>query len=177
MTAEELLRMPADHMRHELIAGKLTTAQLAECGHGVVTVALSVPLALHVKATMLGIVVAAGTGFVIGRNPDTVCAPDIAFVARDRIPPGPLTPKFWPGSPDLAVEVVSPDDTAYEVDEKVKMWLDAGCKLVWVVNPKRRIVTVCSSCNKTSQILSETDTLDGENVVPDFAIPVRDIFP
>jgi Uma2 family endonuclease len=124
----------------------------------------------------LGLVFCAGTGFILGHHPDTVRAPDIAFVSKERIPPGKLTPKFWPGAPDLAVETVSPDDTVYEVDEKVKMWLDAGCKLVWVVNPKRRTVTV-HPVGKTPHILMETDRLDGGEVVPGFTFAVREILP
>jgi Uma2 family endonuclease len=176
MTADDLLRMPADHLRHELINGELTTMAPEGFEHGASIMNLGAPLAHHVKANDLGVVLGAETGFVIARSPDTVRAPDVAFVAKDRIPPGKLTPKFWPGAPDLAVEVVSPDDTVYEVDEKVKMWLDAGCRLVWVVNPKRRTVTV-SPVGRPPHILVESDTLDGADVVTGFTLIVREIFP
>jgi Uma2 family endonuclease len=175
MTADDLWRLPNDGMRHELVKGVLHTMPPAGFEHGVVGLNLSTPLDQHVRANRLGIVVAAETGFLIATNPDTVRGPDIGFVRQDRIQATGIPKKYWPGAPDLAVEVVSPNDTVFEVDDKVQEWLDAGTRLVWVVNPKGRTVTVHRP-GATPIILTVNDLLDGEQVVPGFSIRVADIF-
>jgi Uma2 family endonuclease len=136
---------------------------------------LSAPLHQFVQARKLGIVVAAETGFIISRDPDTVRAPDAAFVRQERIPASGAPRKFWVGPPDLAVETMSPSDTVYEVDEKVREWLTAGSQLVWVLNPRQKTVTVYRPDN-TAQILGTGDTLDGGDVVPGFQIAVAALF-
>jgi len=175
MTAEDLLLMPSNHQRHELIKGELTTMAPSNSQHAVTTMSLGGPLNQYVKSKKLGVVFGAEGGFLIERNPDTVLAPDVAFVSQARIDAIGLPPKFWPGAPDLVVEVVSPSDTVYEVEEKVQAWLAAGSRLVWVINPKRRSVTVYRP-SQHPQILLADDTLDGEDVVAGFLISIREIF-
>jgi Uma2 family endonuclease len=175
MTADDLWRLPNDGMRHELVKGVLHTMPPAGFEHGALGINISAPLAQHVKANRLGVVVNSDTGFVITTNPDTVRAPDIGFVRQDRLPSGSLPAKYWRGAPDLVVEVVSPSDTVFEVDDKVEQWLDAGTGLVWVVNPRKRTVTVYRA-GVTPVILTAADTLDGLQVVPGFSMPVADIF-
>lgn len=175
MTAEQLFAMPHNGCRYELLNGELRQMTPAGAGHGAVVVNLTGPLSQHVRARNMGVVFGAETGFIIGRNPDTVRAPDIAFVRRERIPESGLPQGYWPGAPDLAVEVVSPGDTIYEVDEKVEAWLRAGALAVWVVNPKRRTVTV-SRADGTTTLLSAGDELTGEDTVPGFRCRVSDIF-
>jgi len=128
-----------------------------------------------VKEQNLGQVFCAETGFLLARDPDTVRAPDIAFVHKDRLSTGAVEETFWPGAPDLAVEVVSPGDTIREIDEKAKAWLAAGASLVWVVNPAWRNVTVYRSPTDI-KTLSEDAELTGEDVVPGFRCRVADIF-
>jgi Uma2 family endonuclease len=123
----------------------------------------------------LGRVFFAETGFLLARDPDTVRAPDIAFIHNDRLPVTEPEEAFWPGAPDLAVEVVSPGDTMGQLDDKVKMWLDAGSRIVWVVNPKWRNVTVYRSATDI-KVLTEDDQLDGQEVIPGFQCPIRTIF-
>lgn len=175
VTAEELFDLSGEGVRRELVRGELRTMTPAGFEHGGTIVNLTAPLAQHVRTHRLGVVLAAETGFVIGRNPDTVRAPDIAFVRADRVPPGRLPTKYWDGAPDLAVEVVSPSDRVVEVDEKVRDWLDAGTRLVWVVNPGARTVTVYRPGAKPT-VLVESDTLEGEDVVPGFRLPVAEVF-
>ena len=144
MTADDLFDLPCDHMRHELVRGELRTMPPAGFDHGSIGMSLSWRLAHHVHSNSLGAVLLAETGFILALDPDTVRAPDISFVRSDRIP-AEGNPKFFHGPPDLAVEVVSPNDTSEEVEDKVLDWLEAGTKLVWVVSPKHRRVTVYRS--------------------------------
>jgi len=142
--------------------------------HGWVVINVSAPLALYVRQQGLGRVYGAETGFTIARDPDTVRAPDVAFVRAERAGPRPGK-KFFEGAPDLAVEVLSPEDRASEVLAKVHEWLDAGCRAVWLVDPETRTVTVYRSRSQIST-LGASDELTGEDVVPGFSIPVADVF-
>ena len=175
MTAEELIKLPSGKFRYELVKGELITMSPSGSEHGATVINLTLSLGVHVKTNNLGVVFGAETGFKLASNPDTVRAPDIAFVRRERIPQTGIPKSYWPGAPDLAVEVVSPGDTVYEVDEKVAEWLTAGAQAVWVVNPKRRTVTVHRSLND-AVTLYENDELDGQDVVPNFRCRVADIF-
>ena len=175
MTAEELERLPNDGLRRELVNGELMTMSPSGFDHGAVVVNLTAPLATHVRSKNLGVVVGAETGFKLASQPDTVRAPDIAFIRRDRLPTSGRPRTFWSGSPDLAVEVLSPDDRVDEVEEKIAAWLAAGTALVWAVNPKSRTITTYRA-GMPPRILGEQDTLTGEDVVPDFGVPVREVF-
>jgi Uma2 family endonuclease len=175
MTADELLKLPRGRFRYRLVKGELITMSPAGSEHGVVIMNLAAPLAHHVKANKLGIVFGAETGFIIEENPDTVLAPDIAFISREHIPESGIPKKYWPGAPDLAVEVLSPGDTTREVEKKVNQWLAAGARLVWTVNPKRKSVTVHRTSDDATTF-AETDELDGEKVVPGFRCRVSEIF-
>jgi Uma2 family endonuclease len=175
MTADELLKLPRGRFRYELVKGELITMSPSGSEHGAIVVNLTVLVGQHVKANHLGIVFGAETGFKIADNPDTVLAPGVAFISRERIPESGVPKKYWPGAPDLAVEVLSPGDTAHEVEEKVGRWLAAGVRLVWTVNPRRKSVTAHRAPNDAST-LSENDELDGEEVLPGFRCRVSEIF-
>jgi Uma2 family endonuclease len=175
MTADELLKLPRGRFRYELVKGELITMSPAGSEHGAVIMNLAVPLGQHIKANNLGIIFGAETGFKIADNPDTVLAPDVAFISREHIPESGIPKKYWPGAPDLAVEVLSPGDIAREVEKKVGQWLAAGARLIWTINPGRKIVTV-HRASKDASTLSEMDELDGEDVVPGFHCRVSEIF-
>jgi Uma2 family endonuclease len=104
-----------------------------------------------------------------------VRAPDVAFVRKERIPESGIPETFWPGAPDLAVEVLGPDETYSEVEEKIEDWLGAGARAVWIVNPARRVVSVYRSMTDVTR-LSEGDELNGGEVVPGFRCKVSEIF-
>jgi Uma2 family endonuclease len=175
LTADDLLRMPADDMRHELVRGELVTMPPAGFEHGVVGGGLYGPLYQHVSAKKQGVVCLAETGFIIERDPDTVRAADIAFVSNEKLQRVGLTKKFFPEAPNMATEVLSPSDTVDEVDEKVQQWLGAGTDLVWVINPRQKTVTVYQPKEKPV-ILTADDYLDGGAVIPGFRILVGEIF-
>ena len=175
VTAEELLRMPDDGFRYELVRGELRRMTPAGNVHGRVAMNIAWPLAQYVRAHDLGTVYAAETGFRLATDPDTVRAPDVAFVSRERIEAVGEVEGYWPGAPDLAFEVLSPNDSHVEVEEKVFDWLEAGTKMVLAVNPRRRSVTLYRSQSDIT-ILTGTDVLDGGDVVPGFQLTLREIF-
>src|SRR6184192_2564015 len=137
MTADELLEMPDDGYRYELVKGELIQMSPTGDEHGQVTVALTGPLHLHVREHNLGKVYAAETGFKLESDPDTVRAPDIAFVRREVVEKTGRLKGYRSGAPDLVVEVLSPSDTIGKVEAKVAQWLEAGARMVWVVSTKR----------------------------------------
>jgi Uma2 family endonuclease len=143
--------------------------------HGAVAVNIAVVVAQFVKSHGLGVVFGAETGFKIASDPDTVRAPDLAFIRRERIPEEGLPRGFWPGAPDLAVEVVSPGDTYTEVEEKVNDWLNAGTRMVLVLNPRTRTVAIYTSHTDVVR-LTEADTLAGGEVLPGFTCRVAELF-
>lgn len=175
MTADDLWRMPDDGLRHELVQGELTVMTPAGGGHGKIAMTVGALLAAHVKSRQLGEVLAAETGFIIARNPDTVRAPDAAFIAKEHVPAGGLPEGFVPFGPDIAVEVLSPSDAQVDVEEKVEQWLQAGAAMVWVVNPRGRTVTV-HRAGRDPRVLRDKDTLGGEEVCPGFSARVAEVF-
>ncbi len=175
MTADDLLALPRGEFRYELVKGELKKMSPAGHDHGRVAMELAGPLQLFVKTKKLGKVYAAETGFLLKTNPDTVRAPDIAFVRQERVDAAGRSKGYWIGPPDLAVEVISPNDTVGEVEDKVHMWLERGTRLVWLVSPKLCNVTVYRSLTDIVA-LTEKDTLDGGDVVPGFQISISEIF-
>lgn len=175
MTADELLAMPDDGYRYELVKGELIRMAPTGDEHGDITMALATALNNHVKINSLGKVYAAETGFKLESDPDTVRAPDIAFVSRERWQSTGRLPGFRAGAPDLAVEVLSPSDRVSRVEGKVAQWLEAGARVVWVASPKLHTVTVYRSLIDIVT-LTEKDNLDGGDVVPGFQIKVAEIF-
>jgi Uma2 family endonuclease len=174
-TASELFEMPDDGFRYELVKGELRKMSPAGCEHGAVVFNFSLLIGQHIKSNDLGQGFGAETGFKIASDPDTVRAADVAFVRRERIPEAGIPRNFWELAPDLVVEVVSPGDTYSEVLEKVEDWLDAGVRAAWVVDSKRRSITVYRSMSDATR-LSEGDELDGGDVVPGFRCKVSEIF-
>jgi Uma2 family endonuclease len=173
MTAEELLYLSLPDKRTELVRGRLIVREPAGSRHGAVAARLAYLLMGHVEATHAGRVYAAETGFTIARDPDTVRAPDVAFVAAARLPP--TDPAgFFDGAPDLAVEVLSADDHPAEVLRKVADWLSASARLVWVVDTERRTARVYRG-DGTETLLGEDGILGGEDVLPGFVCPLREL--
>jgi Uma2 family endonuclease len=165
-TADELLHASIPNKRTELVRGVLVVREPPGGRHGFVAMNLGAELAVHVKRIGAGAVFAAETGFKLATDPDTVRAPDVAFVARERVPAA-VTRGYPAFAPDLAVEVLSPDDRAGEVLAKIADWLSAGTKLVWVVDPERRLARVYRA-DGSEAVIPVDGTLDGEDVLPGF---------
>ncbi len=175
VTAEELLRMPDDGKRYELIEGALIEMAPAGLRHGEIAATVVIVLGHYVRQNDLGTIFAAETGFLLRYDPDTVRAPDAAFIAKDRLPSEGVPIGYFDTIPDLVVEVVSPNDRAGEVQAKIKQWIEHGVKLVWLVHPERRSITVYRSVRDV-QVLHEGDTLNGDPVIPGFSCSVTEIF-
>ena len=174
MTVDELWKLPDDNLRHELVSGELRSMPLNGFNHGVVVSRLACLLGNHCHVNKLGGVTGA-SGYILRRDPDTVRATDVAFVRSERLAAVGRPVNFWEGAPDLAVEVLSPSDTAEEVDDKVNEYLTAGTTLVWLVNPRQKTVTVHRS-GLQPLVLREADNLDGGDVIPGFRCGVAELF-
>ncbi len=175
LTAEDFAAMPTNGMRLELVNGEVHALAPAFGDHGDTVGALHILLGHYVRQRRLGKLYAAETGFLLSRNPDTVRAPDIAFIQTSRVTPEAHAPMWNPIIPDLVVEVVSSNDRPSLVVDKARMWLDAGVRLVWVVYPVGHQV-VAYRPGQPEMRLGETDALDGFDVVPGFTLPISEIF-
>jgi len=175
LTAEDLGLLPDDGQKHELVAGEFTHTPPSGFLHGTITGNFARLLGEYVTKHELGMISIAEAAFKLRQNPDTVRAPDVAFVSKDRILAQGKPEKFWEGAPDLAVEVVSPNDQFDDVVEKVQEYLAAGAHLVWVALPRSKSVMVYRA-NGTVKLVREDEELSGEKVLPGFACPVQNIF-
>lgn len=173
-TADDLWELSRDGKRRELVNGVIVEMSPAGDEHGVLSLEIGSLIRNHVRANSLpGYPVGAESGFFLKRNPDLVRAPDAAYISKAKVPGG-LTGKYYTASPDLAVAVVSPDDAASEVHNKVREHLDAGTELVWLLYADSRTVSVNTATG--ARTLTENDVLDGGSVLPGFSISVRKLF-
>ncbi len=173
VTAAELERFPSDDNRYELVAGRLVAMTPVSFAHGRTVVRFGGKLDRYARDRRLGVVVTE-VGFILATDPDTVRAPDLAFLRQERVP-APDPRGFWPGSPDLAVEVLSPDDRPREVRSKVDEYLISGVAAVIVVDPDLRSVELHRP-SRAMLRLADTDTLDLDDVLPGFHCGVAEVF-
>ena len=175
LTADDLLAMPDDGNRRELIRGELIEMPPAGDDHGLVGNEVSWRMSGFVNERGLGKGRMAETGFWIERQPDTVRAPDYAYISYERMAQRPAGRGFAEVIPDLVLEVVSPDDSARYVAEKIRMWLEVGVRLALVVYPQAQEI-LAHHDDGSVQRFGMGDTLTCEPVLPGFACPVADIF-
>ncbi len=176
MTAEELLRLPDDGWRYELVEGRLVRMSPTGGTHGWIAMALLRAVDRFVEEHHLGAVFPAETGFHISPEggPDTVLAPDLAYVRAVRAPVAD-TEGYPHLAPDLVAEVVSPSQGRAEMGAKAQRWLRAGVQLVWIVAPEARSVEVWRA-GGLARIMTDEEELTGEEVLPGFALAVADLF-
>lgn len=174
VTAEEFARIPDDDHRYELVEGRVVRMSPPGSRHAVLATHIAARLHAHARAHRLGAVMTPG-GFKIASEPDTVREPDVAFVDGRRIPASGVPDGFWPGPPDLAVEIRSPGDRSPEIASKIRDYLEHGVRLVWIVDPKERTVAVHRP-EMPPVTLGGQDVLDGGDVVPGLACAVERIF-
>lgn len=174
-TAEELLNAPSDLGPCELVRGELVMISPGKGRHGVVSARILGELIAFVRKNDLGEVLGSSTGYVLSRDPDTVREPDVSFVSAQRFK-GQDLDAFLDGAPDLAVEVLSPSNTAAEMRAKMDDYFGAGCRVMWIVDPLRRSVVVHCP-DGSSKVLTEDDTLTEEELLPGFSMVVREAFP
>ena len=175
MTADELAQIPDDGMRYELVRGELRKMAPPFFPHGRQANRIHLSLGHHVMTQGLGEAFASEIGFRLAIQPDTVRAPDVAFLSNERLLAAGDVAGYFPGSPDLVVEVISPNDRYTEVDEKVSEWLQYGARLVFVVNPRRKVVAVHRPGQPVT-FLGIEDTLTADDIVPGWSLAVRDLF-
>lgn len=174
ITAEELLELPDDGNFYELVNGELRVMSPAGYDHGKVVLRVSLRIGQHALANDLGDVLSEDTGFTLRRKPDTVRAPDVSFVRKDRSPP--QQSGFAELAPDLAVEVVSPGDRKAAIKEKVQDYLQAGVRLIWVLRPQTQTVDEYRPGMAVKK-LNRGEMINGYDVLPGFRCRIAEFFP
>jgi len=174
MTAEELEAL-GDDFFGELVEGVLIPMSPTAGSHGSIATRLTIVLGAFVVERSLGELFDSSTGFLLRRDPDTVRSPDVAFVAASRLPDGVPHRGYLGLAPDLAVEILSPSNTAAEMTRELADYFGHGTRLVWIVDPDAREVTVYAA-GAIPRLLRATDTLDGGDLLPGFTTPVATLF-
>ncbi|MFH2010085.1 MAG: Uma2 family endonuclease [bacterium] len=175
-TIADLMALADDENHYELVRGELMMMSPASPRHGRYASRLVSALGTHVEQDDLGEVYTAEPGFVLHQEPEPVVrAPDIAFVRKDRIPPEEKQAGFWELAPDLVAEIISPSETAQDVQEKVRDYLTAGTQLIWLVYPGTRTVVEYRSRTRIRELTFD-DSLDGQEVIPGFRYPLGRLF-
>ena len=175
LTADDLLELHSRGVRGELIRGVFCETMSTGRKHGLIVGKLAYTLGAVAYPQGLGSIMASDSGVLLEREPDTVREPDIAFFSVDTMPYGDDSEGYADVIPDLVVEIVSPSDSSQEVRDKARMWLDFGVPLVWVGYPGRREVEVYTAGNSVIT-LTESDVLNGGEVLPGFSCRVSEIF-
>lgn len=175
MTAEDLYLMGEDEGRFELIEGELREMAPAGEEYGEIGLGIAARIWGHAREHRLGTAYNSATGFILRRDPDLVFAPDASFVRAGRLSVNRDKRKFIEIVPDLVVEVISPSESPGDISNKVARYLDAGVRLVWVVYPENRMIGVYRA-DRTWETIQLDGTLDGEDVLPGFSLPLSELF-
>ena len=173
LTVEDLMRLPDDGLFYELDEGRLVCVPPSEYRSSEVAARVLIRLGTFVFDHNLGTVAGEQGGLLLARNPDIVRAPDVSFVHRDRL--AGRGRGFFPGAPDLAVEVLSPSDRYAAVARKVSQYLAAGTRLVWLLDPETRTAAVHRPGREVIE-LGEDGVLDGEDIVPGFRPALTEVW-
>jgi Uma2 family endonuclease len=175
MTIDEFLVADLPEGKSELVRGEVRLTPPPGAPHGMAVTNLFFALAGYVREHRLGQVFGDSVGYELIRFPHTVRVPDGSFVRADRIPSDGVRPGLFKFPPDLAIEVISPSETASSLEEKIRDYATSGTPLIWLVDPIRRTVMSIPADTPVSW-LAEGDTLDGGSVIPGFSCPVAEVF-
>ena len=175
MTAEELLDMPDDGHIYELVRGELVKLMGTGLEHAYIADNCYGSIRDYVIGANLGRVFSSQLSYILARDPDTVRIPDLGFIRQERLDAVGVIRGYFPGAPDLAIEVISPSNSYSDVAEKVFDYLEAGTLMVIVLEPRTHTVSVHRSPTDIVA-LTEADMLDGGDVVPGWSMPVSEIF-
>ena len=175
LTAEEFFDLPDDGCKYELLDGELITLVPPGGVHGKVITNFAIAIGVFVRKHGLGEVMSGDVSYVLRRRPDRVRAPDLSFVAHERVPPGGLPAGLMQVIPDLVVEVISPSDRAGAVEQKTQEWLSAGVRLVLLAYPESRTIVAWRG-GESSQRYMDSDTFDFAPVLPDLRVEVAEFF-
>ena len=175
LTAEDLLRLDSKGVKGELIRGEFRETMSAGLKHGEVVMKLGFLMGSVVIPGRLGRLAGSDAGVILERDPDTVREPDVAFISAARLPLTERVTSYYEIIPDLVVEIASPSDSRREVNNKARMWHSHGVPLVWAAYPETRTIDV-HRADGTITTLDENDVLDGGEILPGFAVRVKDIF-
>ena len=174
-TDEEFMALPDDGHHYEIINGELINMGNSGALHGYVCSTLMILLGGYVRQHNLGAMLDSSTAFKMKNGNKRY--PDIAFFAKERLQGIAVLPSgYLEGAPDLAVEVLSPGNTVEEIDDKLTEYFENGSRLVWVINPTQHYVLVYRSAQEPDRLLKGKDSLDGEEVIPDFTLAIADLF-
>ena len=174
VTTEELLSDRQREGRFELVRGELLERAVPNYGNGRIAITTAFVVGGFVRQHGLGDLVSE-SGFVFERDPDTVFLPDLSFVRADRVPPLDQQQGYPELVPDFVIEILTPSNTALETAERVRIYLETGVLLVWLLNPRQRSITVHTP-DHVARTLFEDDTIDGGEVLPEFAVRVGHLF-
>jgi Uma2 family endonuclease len=174
-TDAEFMALPEDGHRYEIVNGELIDMGNSGALHGYICGLALSALMVYVLAKKLGVVLDSSTAFKMKNGNKR--SSDVSFFAKERLQGMTELPTgFLEGAPDLAIEILSPGNTVEEMDEKIADYFDNGARLVWVVSPTQHYVMVYRCAQEPDRLLKTADSLDGEDVVPGFTLPVADLF-
>lgn len=174
MSAAELFELQPPETDTELVRGRMIVREPPRPWHGLYAANLCWLVTHHVRGARLGAVFGQDTGFQIASDPDTVLAPDLAFVRMDRLPP-PTEDRYWRLAPDLVAEILSPSDRRKATVRKIREWLDAGVLVAWLIDPKQRRATIHSRDGSELEVQAD-GMLTAGDVLPGFACALREVF-
>lgn len=174
VTAEDILALGAKGRFLELMEGEVRTVSPANVRHGDIAGQIGMILRQYVSPRKLGRVIIEG-GYVLARDPDTMLGPDVSFLRQARIPAGGLPEKFFDGCPDLAVEIISPTNPRSELKRKMKMYIDHGAELGWLVDPNSMTVDVYRP-HRAVRRMKKSEQITGDEVIPGFSVVVSEFF-
>jgi len=175
LTAEEFLALTDTITRTELVDGRVVDMPPAGNGHGVFSARVIRAADRHSADPDAFEALTSEPGFTLRRDPDTVRAPDVAFVTPEHLAPQLRKRGFYEGAPDIAVEVISESQTRAQVEDKVAEYLEAGGRLVWVIDPEARVARVYRPGAQVDEVAAD-GVLSGEDVIPGLMVPLADVF-